>query len=95
MYERDIVAVVTPQPLAARIPQGELLGIDRITPPWRQADVLFTDDRWRQATVLAWCRYRRGWAALLRWPDGQEDWRQHDPLCLRRSIEHRGAWSDH
>jgi hypothetical protein len=73
VYELVIVTRVMPQPVAARIPQGELLGIDRKTPPWPQADVLFTDDRWQQATVPAWCRYRRGWAALMRWADGTED----------------------
>jgi len=85
---------VTPQPATVRIPQGELLGIDRIAPPWPQADVLFTDEQWRPATVLAWCRYRRGWAALMRWPDGTEDWRIHDPECIRRSFAHLGGFAD-
>jgi hypothetical protein len=78
------------QPVLARIPQGELLSADRIAPHWPQAVVLFTDDSWRPATIVAWCRYRRGWAALIRWPDGQEDWRRNDPHRLRRSIEHLG-----
>lgn len=79
-----------PQPVAARIPQGELLGIDRIAPPWPEADVLFSDGRWRPATVLAWCRYRGGWAALMRWSDGGQDWRVHDPQCIRRFAAHLG-----
>jgi len=85
---------MTPHPTAARIPQGELLGIDRVTPPWPQADVLFTDDRWRQVAILAWCRYRRGWAVLMRWPEGNEDWRAYDPECIRGSVADLGAFSD-
>ena len=27
--------------------------------------------------ILAWRRHRHGWAALIRWPDGHEDWRRH------------------
>jgi hypothetical protein len=84
---------VTAQPVPRRIPQGELLGLDRVTPPWPEADVLFTDKRWRTATVLAWCRYRRGWAALIRWADGTEEWRNYDPRWLRRSCEHPGGWA--
>ena len=76
---------MTAQPVPERIPQGELLGLDRVTPLWTEADVLFTDRCWRPATVVAWCRYRRGWAALIRWADGTEEWRRHDPGYLRRS----------
>ena len=54
--------------------------------------VLFTDERWHPATILAWCRYQHGWAALIHWPDGREDWRRHDPRGLRRSVEHLGGW---
>jgi hypothetical protein len=77
---------VGPQPVPQRIPRGELLAIDRVAPPWPDAEVLFTDHRWRTVTVLAWCKYRRGWAALIRWPDGSEEWRRHDPRFLRRSA---------
>jgi hypothetical protein len=85
---------VKPQPVAARIPAGKLLNIDRQSPPWPQADVLFTDDQWQQTTVLAWCRYRRGWAALMRWAGGTEDWRVHDPDCIRPSVAHLGGFAD-
>jgi hypothetical protein len=76
------------QPVPARVPQGELIGFDRVTPPWREADVLFTDNRWRSAIVLAWCKYPRGWAALLHWADGTQEWRRHDPRALRRAGDH-------
>ena len=52
---------------------------DRLTPSRPMATVLQSDGHWHPATILAWCRYRGGWAALLRWPDGSEDWRRHDP----------------
>ena len=54
----------------------------RISAPWTTAVVLFTDQTWRPAEVVAWCRYRGGWAVLIRWPDGIQDWRQHDSLRL-------------
>jgi hypothetical protein len=83
---------VTAQPVLTRVPQGELIGADRLSPQWPQAMVLFSDGRWRPATIVAWCRYRHGWAALLHWPDGHEDWRHHDPQCLLRSVEQLGGW---
>jgi hypothetical protein len=84
---------VLAQPLLIRIPQGQLLHAERLPPDWPQATVLFSDDRWHPATILAWCRYRGGWAVLLRWPDGSEDWRAHDPQRLMRSAEHLGGWA--
>ena len=80
------------QPVLARVPQGELIDADRFAPRWPQVIVLFTDERWHPATILAWCRYQHGWAALIHWPDGREDWRRHNPRCLRRSVEHLGGW---
>lgn len=80
------------QPVLTRVPQGELIGADRLSPQWPQASVLFTDGRWHPATIVAWCRYQQGWAALLHWPDGHEDWRRHDPQCLLRSVEQLGGW---
>jgi hypothetical protein len=68
-----------------------LLDADRLQPDWPWASVLFTDDSWRPATIVAWCRYRRGWAVLLRWRHGDEDWRVHDPRCLRRSNDDLGG----
>ena len=49
---------MTAQPVLARVPQGELIDADRLVPQWPQAIVLFTDQRWHPATILAWCRYR-------------------------------------
>jgi len=84
---------MTARPVLSHVPQGELTGTDRLAPGWPQAIVLFTDGRWRPATILAWCRYQHGWAALIRWPDGREDWRTHDPQGLRRSVEDLGGWA--
>ena len=81
------------RPVLRRVPQGELIGTDRLAPAWPQAIVLFTDERWRPVTILAWRRHRHGWAALIRRPDGREDWRRHDPRGLRRSVEHLGGWA--
>jgi hypothetical protein len=75
---------VPPQPVLTRIPQGQLLDADRLPPEWRHAAVLCADDRWHPVTIVAWCRYRQSWAVLLRWPDGHQDWRVHDPHYLRR-----------
>lgn len=83
-----------PEPTLARLPRGQLLDAERLPPHWPQAIVLFTDNRWRPATILAWCRYGRGWAVLVRWPDGAEDWSVHDPERVARSVEHLGGWAD-
>ena len=64
------------------VPRGAVLYADRLTPPWPQAAVLYSDGRWYPVTLLAWCRYRAGWAALIRWADGSEDWRKQDPRYL-------------
>ena len=53
--------------------------------------MLYDDGKWRVVTILAWCRYRQGWAVLIRWPDGHEDWRRHDAHYLVRSLEHLGS----
>jgi hypothetical protein len=45
--------------------------------------VLCTDQGWRRAEILAWARCQAGWAALIRWPDGTQDWRQHDRRLIR------------
>lgn len=33
------------------------------------------------------------WAALIRSPDGHEDWRRHHPQGLWRAVEHLGGWA--
>jgi hypothetical protein len=83
-----------PEPLLAQLPHGQLLDADRLQPDWPQATVLFSDDSWRPATIIAWCRYRLGWAVLIRWADSGEDWRLHDPEHPRRSAEHLGGWAN-
>jgi len=83
---------VTAQPLLTLVPRGILIDADRASPSWPQAAVLFDDDRWQVVTIVAWCRYRQGWAVLIRWPDGHEDWRRHDARSLVRSFEHLGSW---
>ena len=83
-----------PEPVLARVPRGSFIYADRLQPRWPQASVLFTDDHWRSATVIAWCRYQKTWAALIRWPDGIEDWRIYDPACFQQAFDHLGNWTD-
>jgi hypothetical protein len=73
---------VPAQPDLPRVPQGRLIDAPRVSPPWTSALVLFTDQAWRPAVIGAWCRYRAGWAVLIRWPDGSQDWRQYDSRRL-------------
>jgi hypothetical protein len=56
---------------------------ERLGPACASATVLHSDGEWHPATILAWCRHRGEWAVLLRWSDGSQDWRRHDPGCLR------------
>jgi hypothetical protein len=74
-----------------QVPRGAVMYADRLPPAWPTITVLHSDGRWHPATILALCRYRSGWAALIRWPDGHEDWRQYDPDRLHRSAEHFGS----
>jgi hypothetical protein len=74
------------QPVLTLVPRGSLIDADRHSPAWTQAAAWYDDDNWRLVTVVAWCRYRRGWAALIRWPDGHEDWRDYDRRYLVRSF---------
>jgi hypothetical protein len=66
------------EPVPRRIPAGVMMSSTRHEPRHRQAEVLCTDQGWRPAEILAWARCQAGWAALIRWPDGTQDWRQHD-----------------
>jgi hypothetical protein len=70
-------------PLAARIPPGALLNAPQHEPGRRDAEVLFSDRAWHPCTVLAWARYRAGWAALVRWQSGAEDWHVFDRRFIR------------
>jgi hypothetical protein len=78
-------------PLLDLVPKGTLMHADRLAPSWPAVTVLHSDGSWHPATLLAWCRYRSGWAAFIRWPDGTEDWRKHDPACLRPVAAHPGT----
>jgi hypothetical protein len=71
------------EPVPRRIPAGVMMSSTRHEPRHRQAEVLCTDQGWRPAEILAWARCQAGWAALIRWPDGTQDWRQHDRRLIR------------
>jgi hypothetical protein len=78
-------------PLLKQVPKGTVMHADRLAPSWPAVTVLHSDGHWHPATLLAWCRYRAGWAAFIRWPDGTEDWRKHDPAHLRPPAAHPGS----
>ncbi len=69
--------------MLTRVPAGELMDSPRRAPVRRTAEVLYSDTSWRPCLIVAWARYRGGWAALIRWPDGREDWRQFNPRHMR------------
>ena len=71
--------------MLARVPAGDLIDRMRHEPKLRAAEVLYSDTAWRPCTVLAWARHRGGWAVLIRWRDGHEDWREYDPRHIRPS----------
>jgi hypothetical protein len=77
-------------PLLDLVPKGTVMHADRLAPSWPAVTVLHSDGHWHHATLLAWCRYRSGWAAFIRWRDGTEDWRKHDPAYLRPPAAHPG-----
>src|SRR5271157_283857 len=70
-------------PMLTRVPAGELMDSPRRAPVRRTAEVLYSDTSWRPCLIVAWARYRGGWAALIRWPDGREDWRQFNRRHMR------------
>ena len=74
-------------PMLSRVPAGELMDSPRRAPVRSAAEVLYSDTSWRPCVIVAWARYRGGWAALIRWPDGREDWRQFN----RRHMRPRGS----
>jgi hypothetical protein len=69
--------------MLSRVPAGELMDSPRRAPVRRTAEVLYSDTSWRPCLIVAWARYRGGWAALIRWPDGREDWRQFNRRHMR------------
>ncbi len=70
-------------PMLSRVPAGELMDSPRRAPVRRTAEVLYSDTSWRPCLIVAWARYQGGWAALIRWPDGREDWRQFNRRHMR------------
>src|SRR5450631_1706260 len=73
-------------PMLTRVPAGELMDSPRRAPVRRAAEVLYSDTSWRPCLIVAWARYRGGWAALIRWPDGREDWRQFNRRHMRPQV---------
>jgi hypothetical protein len=71
------------EPVPKRIPAGVMIDSTRHEPRHRRVEVLYTDRAWRLAEILAWARCPAGWAALVRWPDASEDWRQYDEQVIR------------
>jgi hypothetical protein len=69
--------------MLTRVPAGELMDSPRRAPVRRAAEVLYSDTSWRPCLIVAWARYSGGWAALIRWPDGREDWRQFNGRHMR------------
>lgn len=68
-----------PEPLLAAVEEVTAQSLFRV----RDAHVLFTDGTWRRCRVLAWARDREhGWAARIRWPTGECDWRRYDPRYI-------------
>ena len=66
-----------------RIPVGVMMASARHEPRQLRVEVLYTDRAWRLVEVLAWARWRAGWAALVRWPDASEDWRVYNGQHIR------------
>jgi hypothetical protein len=69
--------------MLSRVPAGELMDSPRRAPVRRAAEVLYSDTSWRPCQIVAWARHQGGWAALIRWPDGREDWRQFNRRHMR------------
>jgi hypothetical protein len=73
-------------PMLGRVPAGELIDSARHEPKLRTAEVIHSDMSWRRVSVLAWAAHRNGWAVLIRWPDGREDWRGYDRQYIRPAL---------
>jgi hypothetical protein len=78
-YPRPVGTVPMLTPLSmAQVPDGP-----DIEPGNPDAEVIHSDQTRQRVTVLAWRRIGTGWAAVIRWPNGVEDWRKHDPRNVR------------
>jgi len=78
--------------MLAKVPAGELIDQRRHEPGRRTAEVLCSDGSWRRVSVLAWASRRGGWAVLIRWPDGTEDWREYNRRNLRLALPLGYPW---
>jgi len=56
---------------------------ERYRPRHSRAEVLFADGVWVPCTILAWAKSQAGWAALVRWRNGGEDWLVYHPDHLQ------------
>ena len=83
-----------PQPGLERVAQGLLIDCERFQPDWPQAEIRFSDGKWRPATILAWCRYRQAWVAFVRWADGTEEWLIYNARYVQRAFDHLGGWAE-
>lgn len=72
--------------MLGRVPSGEMIDSTRHEPKVRTAEVIHSDMSWRRVSVLAWAVHRNGWAVLIRWPDGREDWREYDGRHIRPAL---------
>ncbi len=72
-----------PDPVPERIPAGIMSAARRRPPRFPAAEVLLRDGSWQSCTVVAWARNQAGWAALVRWPGGREDWLQYHSRHIR------------
>ncbi len=63
----------------------------RYRPRHSRAEVLFTDGIWVPCTVLAWAKSQAGWAALVRWRNGAEEWLLYHPDHLQPALLRRAV----
>ncbi len=69
------------EPALRRVDQQELRG-PRIPPQQWVAYCWHTDQRWRRVRLIAWARWRGGWAVCLSPAPGVRDWRAYDPRLI-------------
>lgn len=75
-----------PQPIPEVIPDAIMSVAARRTPRHPRARVKLTNGLWQDVEVIAWAKCQAGWAARVRWPNGQEDWSLYTPTAVRPSL---------
>jgi hypothetical protein len=78
-------------PMLDAVPADRLARCGLHQPALGDAEVLHSDARWRPCTVLTWARLDAGWAVLIRWADGTQDWREFDREYMRPAGAGRPA----